>query len=101
MNLRRMQLMERLREAATAPAPSGDNCQRCRLLNGQIAALNRRVAALQFQAAAQPQQAPAAMQSRAAVQPRRAPKRRRPAADEEDVEPSTDGSVRIVGEERL
>ena len=95
--------MERLREAATAPAPApgGDNCQRCRLLNGQIAALNRRVAALQFQAAAQPQQAPAAMQPRAAAQPRRAPKRRLPVVDEDDVEPSTDGSVRIVGEEGL
>jgi hypothetical protein len=82
------EVMLRLKESATAVAGGGD-CRRCQTLSAQVDALNHRVAALQQRAAVV-----------AAAQPQRAPRRCRAARavahGDNDVEPSSDGSVRVV-----
>ena len=69
IKLKKAQLMMRMKEAA------GGECQRCRVLAAQVGGLNRRLS----------------------TQPRRAPRRRR--AENDDVEPSSDDSVTILGKD--
>jgi hypothetical protein len=87
---KKAEVMLRLKESATAVAGGGD-CRRCQTLSAQVDALNHRVAALQQRAA---------VVAAAAAQPQRAPRRCRAARavahGDNDVEPSSDGSVRIV-----
>jgi hypothetical protein len=68
----------------------GGDCRRCQALSAQVDALNHRVAALQQRAAV----------AAAAAQPQRAPRRCRAVRvvghNDNDVEPSNDGSVRVV-----
>lgn len=85
VKLKKQQLMQRLRDAAVGGLAAVGECQRCRLLSAQVEALNRRLAAVPPRAAA-------------VAQPRRVPRRRRLEAND-DVEPNTDDSVRIVGED--
>jgi hypothetical protein len=86
---KKAEVMLRLKESATAVAGGGD-CRRCQTLSAQVDALNHRVAALQQRAAV----------VAAAAQPQRAPRRCRAARavahGDNDVEPSSDGSVRVV-----
>jgi hypothetical protein len=85
---KKAEVMLRLKESATAVAGGGD-CRRCQTLSAQVDALNHRVAALQQRAAVV-----------AAAQPQRAPRHCRAARavahGDSDVEPSSDGSVRVV-----
>jgi hypothetical protein len=85
---KKAEIMLRLKESATALG--GGDCRRCQALSAQVDALNHRVAALQQRAAVVV----------AAAQPQRAPRRCRAARavahDDNDVEPSSDGSVRVV-----
>jgi hypothetical protein len=86
---RKAEVMLRLKGAATAVGGDG-NCRRCQALSAQVDALNRRVAAMQQRAA---------VVAAAAGQPQRAPRRCRAAragGRNDDVEPSSDGSVRVV-----
>jgi hypothetical protein len=87
---KKAEVMLRLKESATAVA-GGDDCRRCQTLSAQVDALNHRVAALQQRAA---------VVAAAAAQPQRAPRRCRAARavahGDNDVEPSSDGSVRVV-----
>jgi hypothetical protein len=87
---KKAEVMLRLKESATAVAGGGD-CRRCQTLSAQVDALNYRVAALQQRAA---------VVAAAAAQPQRAPRRCRAARavahGDNDVEPSSDGSVRVV-----
>jgi hypothetical protein len=87
---KKAEVMLRLKESATAVAGGGD-CRRCQTLSAQVDALNHRVAALQQRAA---------VVAAAAAQPQRAPRRCRAARavahGDNDVEPSSDGSVRVV-----
>ncbi len=77
VKIKKAAIMLRLKDSATATAAAGGGeCVRCRTLSAQVAALNRRVV------------------QAAAVRRRRAPR-----SVDEDVEPSSDGSVRIVGED--
>ena len=70
-------VMQRLRDAAGG----GGECRRCQMLSERVETLKRQLAAT-------------------TAPPRRAQRRRRTAAAaNEDVEPSSDGSVRIVGED--
>jgi hypothetical protein len=93
---KKAEVMLRLKESATAVAGGGD-CRRCQTLSAQVDALNHRVAALQQRAAVV---AAAAAAAAAAAQPQRAPRRCRAARavahGDNDVEPSSDGSVRVV-----
>ena len=73
VKLKKAQLMQRMKDAVGGG--SGD-CQHCRVLAAQVEALNRRL-------------------STATTQPRRAPRRRR--MENDDVEPSSDDSVTILG----
>jgi hypothetical protein len=113
MNAKKVMIMERLQEAATTTATPPE-CSRCRELDAELAALNRRVEVMEQSRRAAPEQprraAPEQPRRAAPAQPRRAAsKRGRPAAGQDvcaakrrlddDVEPSSDGSVRIVGEE--
>jgi hypothetical protein len=86
---KKAEVMLRLKESATAVGGGGD-CRRCQALSAQVDALNHRVAALQQRAAV----------VAAAAQPQRAPRRCRAARalahGDNDVEPSSDGSVRVV-----
>jgi hypothetical protein len=86
---KKAEVMLRLKESATAVTGGGD-CRRCQTLSAQVDALNHRVAALQQRAAV----------VAAAAQPQRAPRRCRAARavahGDNDVEPSSDGSVRVV-----
>jgi hypothetical protein len=88
---KKAEVMLRLKESATAVAGGGD-CRRCQTLSAQVDALNHRVAALQQRAAV--------VAAAAAAQPQRAPQRCRAARavahGDNDVEPSSDGSVRVV-----
>jgi hypothetical protein len=87
---KKAEVMLRLKESATAVAGGGD-CRRCQTLSAQVDALNHRVAALQQRAA---------VVAAAAAQPQRAPRRCRAARavahGDNDMEPSSDGSVRVV-----
>jgi hypothetical protein len=87
---KKAEVMLRLKESATAVGGGGD-CRRCQALSAQVDALNHRVAALQQRAA---------VVAAAAAQPQRAPRRCRAARavahGDNDVEPSSDGSVRVV-----
>jgi hypothetical protein len=88
---KKAEVMLRLKESATAVAGGGD-CRRCQTLSAQVDALNHRVAALQQRAAV--------VAAAAAAQPQRAPRRCRAARavahGDNEVEPSSDGSVRVV-----
>jgi hypothetical protein len=87
---KKAEVMLRLKESATAVGGGGD-CRRCQALGAQVDALNHRVAALQQRAA---------VVAAAAAQPQRAPRccraARALAHGDNDVEPSSDGSVRVV-----
>jgi hypothetical protein len=87
---KKAEVMLRLKESATAVAGGGD-CRRCQTLSAQVDALNHRVAALQQRTA---------VVAAAAAQPQRAPRRCRAARavahGDNDVEPSSDGSVKVV-----
>jgi hypothetical protein len=87
---KKAEVMLRLKESATAVAGGGD-CRRCQTLSAQVDALNHRVAALQQRAA---------VVAAAVAQPQRAPRRCRAARavahGDNDMEPSSDGSVRVV-----
>jgi hypothetical protein len=87
---KKAEVMLRLKESVTAVGGGGD-CRRCQALSAQVDALNHRVAALQQRAA---------VAAAAAAQPQRAPRRCRAARavahGDNDVEPSSDGSVRVV-----
>jgi hypothetical protein len=96
MNAKKVLIMERLQEAATTTATP--DCARCRELSAELTALNRRVAAmeqLRRAAPAQPRRAASKRGQPAGGQDVRAAKRRL----DDDVEPSSDGSVIVVGEE--
>jgi hypothetical protein len=88
---KKAEVMLRLKESAAAVGGGGD-CRRCQALSAQVDALNHRVAALQQRAAV--------VAAAAAAQPQRAPRRCRAARavahGDNDVEPSSDGSVRVV-----
>ena len=72
VKLKKAQLMQRMKDAVGG----GGECQHCRVLAAQVEALNRRLAT---------------------AQPRRALRRRR--MENDDVEPSSDDSVTILGED--
>ena len=72
VKLKKAQIMQRMKDAVGGVG----ECQHCRVLAAQVEALNRRLAT---------------------AQPRRAPRRRR--MENDDVEPSSDDSVTILGED--
>jgi hypothetical protein len=84
---KKAEVMLRLKESATVVGGGGD-CRRCQALGAHVDALNRRVAVLQQRAAV----------VAAVGQLQRAPRRCRAAraVGHDDVEPSSDGSVRVV-----
>ena len=82
VKVKKQAVMQRLRDAAVG----GGECRRCQMLAERVETLNRQLATVHPQSAA-------------TAPPRRAQRRRRTAAANEDVEPSSDGSVRIVGED--
>ena len=83
VKVKKQAVMQRLRDAAVG----GGECRRCQMLAERVEALNRQLATVHLQAAA-------------TAPPRRTQgQRRTAAAANEDVEPSSDGSVRIVGED--
>ena len=79
IKLKKAQLMQRMKDAVGGGAASGE-CQRCRVLAAQVDGLNRRLST----------------QATATTQLLRAPRRRR--AENDDLEPSSDDSVKIVCE---
>ena len=84
VKVKKQAVMQRLRDAAVG----GGECRRCQMLAERVETLN-----LQLATTVHPQAA-------AIAPPRRAQRRRRTAAAaNEDVEPSSDGYVRIVGED--